>query len=452
MNNSPFTFISEKIINSIEWVDFKETVEWCQDNIYLSSEASPYTGMISFERTPWIEEILKDWDKKWIEEYDIMASTQVGKTTIEFCCIAKELDTDPTMMQLTIPIADGVSEYVTTKFEPFFKGIKSLQKKMLERKDEEKNRFKGSLKEVPGGKLFILGNTANNRRSKTVKNIFLDEVALFGKGHVAELRGRTKFFEKTGRKIFLVSSRKHKGDEMELAYDASYCKKELQILCKGCGEFFYPESKHFKYLTPKEYKEKNNIQKIENITEYKRVAKNTGNVVCECGHKTSSRDIEDLVREKNVKLVIVEGQDEDSRHGYKLNALATALTNYSTIVEELIDAGVHVCIAAGNTSQKIDVEIRRIIDAAIARATTLLVDNRDKLEAIAEGLLKYEVLDGAEIDALIKGEPIRTNTQTEEQDAEAQSTKQAAEEQPAEEQSNIDAPADGDETDDTVNG
>ncbi len=339
MNNSPFTFISDKIISSIEWVDFKETVEWCQDNIYLSSEASPYTGMISFERTPWIEEILKDWDKKWIEEYDIMASTQVGKTTIEFCCIAKELDTDPTMMQLTIPIENGVSEYVATKFEPFFKGIKSLQSKILARKDEEKNRLKGALKEVPGGKLFILGNTATNRRSKSVKNIFMDEVALFGKGHVSELRGRTKFFEKTGRKIFLVSSRKHKGDEIELAYDAAYCKKELQILCKGCGEFFYPESKHFKYLTPKEYKEQSNIQKIENMTEYKRVAKNTGNVVCECGHKTSSRDIEDLVREKNVKLVIVEGQDEDNRHGYKLNALATALTNYSTIVQELIDAG-----------------------------------------------------------------------------------------------------------------
>jgi phage terminase large subunit GpA-like protein len=338
MNISPFTFISDSITSSLSWVEFKETTQWCKDNIYLSSEASPYTGMITFEKTPWIEEILNDWDKPWIEEFDIMASTQVGKTTIEFCCIAKELDTDPCMMQLTTPTEDGVSDYVTTKFDPFFKGVKSLQNKMNLRREEEKTRFKGALKEVPGGKLFILGNTPGNRRSKSVKYIFMDEVALFGSGHVAELRGRTKFFEKTGRKIFLVSSRKHKGDEIELAYKGSYCKKELQVLCKGCKNFFYPTSKHFKYLTRQEYKEINQLEKMDDRTKYKREAKHTGRVECECGHSINSRDIENLVREKNVKLVVVEGEDNESRHGYKLNALATALTNYSTIVEELIDA------------------------------------------------------------------------------------------------------------------
>jgi cell division protease FtsH len=61
------------------------------------------------------------------------------------------------------------------------------------------------------------------------------------------------------------------------------------------------------------------------------------------------------------------------------------------------------------TSQKIDMEIRRIIDEAVLRARTLLTDNRDKLESIAEALLKYEVLDGEEIDTLIRGETIRTN-------------------------------------------
>jgi phage terminase large subunit GpA-like protein len=339
LTKSPYTFISDKIINSFEWVEFKETAQWCKDNIYLSGDVSPYTGMMSFEKTPWIEEILKDWDKPWIEELDCMASTQVGKTTIEFCCIAKELDTDPCMMQLTIPNDNDVSNYVAKKLDPFLKGVKTLQQKLLQRREEEKSRFKKATKEIPGGALFITGNTDTSRRSNSVKRIFLDEVGLFGAGHVSELRGRTKFYEKTGRKILIVSSRKYKGDEIELAYDGAYCKKELQILCKGCGKFFYPTSESFKYLTQKQYKEKYNIQKIENNIEYKREARTTGRVVCECGHETNSRNIEDLVREKNVKLVIVEGSDEEVRHGYKLNALATGLTNYSTIVEELIDAG-----------------------------------------------------------------------------------------------------------------
>jgi len=340
MSKSPYTFISDKIVSSLEWTEFKETAQWCKDNIYLSGDVSPYTGMMSFEKTPWIEEILNDWDKPWIEEYDIMASTQVGKTTIEFCCITKEMDTDPCMIQLTIPNDNDVSNYIAKKLDPFLNGIKALKSKLIQRRDEEKSRFKKATKEIPGGALFITGNTDTSRRSNSVKDIFLDEIGLFGSGHVAELRGRTKFYEKTGRKIFMVSSRKYKGDEIELAYDGAYCKKELQMECKGCGEYFYPlGSEQFKYLTEEEYKKDNNLEKIDSPIAYKRAARNTGRVECECGYGTTSKDIEDLVREKKVKLVVVEGSDEETRHGYKLNALATGLTNYSTIVEELIDAG-----------------------------------------------------------------------------------------------------------------
>jgi len=339
MNNSPYTFMSDRIASSLEWVEFKETAQWCKDNIYISGDVSPYTGMISFDKTPWIEEILNDWDKPWIEEYDIMASTQVGKTTIEFCCMSKELDTDPCMMQLTIPNDNDVSNYIAKKLDPFLNGIKALKSKLIQRRDEEKSRFKKATKEIAGGALFITGNTDTSRRSNSVKNIFLDEVGLFGSGHVAELRGRTKFYEKTGRKIFIVSSRKYKGDEIELAYEGAYCKKELQIECKGCKAYFYPEgSTQFKYLTEEEYKKKHNLDTIEDRIKYKREARDTGIVKCECGYGTTSKDIEDLVREKRVKLIMVDGSDEETRHGYKLNALATGLTNYSTIVEELIDA------------------------------------------------------------------------------------------------------------------
>jgi phage terminase large subunit GpA-like protein len=340
MSKSPYTFISDRIISTLEWTEFTETSQWCKDNIYLSGDVSPYTGMMSFDKTPWIEEILNDWDKPWIEEYDIMASTQVGKTTIEFCCIAKELDTDPCMMQLSIPNDNDVSNYIAKKLDPFLNGIKALKSKLVQRREEEKSRLKKATKEIPGGALFITGNTDTARRSNSVKNIFLDEVGLFGSGDVAELRGRTKFYEKTGRKIFIVSSRKYKGDEIELAYEGAYCKKELQIECKGCKKYFYPlGSKQFKFLTKEQYKKEHDLEKIENEIEYKRAARNTGRVECECGHQTTSKDIEDLVREKKVKLITVEGSDEETRHGYKLNALATGLTNYSTIVEELIDAG-----------------------------------------------------------------------------------------------------------------
>ena len=56
------------------------------------------------------------------------------------------------------------------------------------------------------------------------------------------------------------------------------------------------------------------------------------------------------------------------------------------------------------TAQKIDTEIRRLIDEAYAEARRILTDHNDAFVAIAEGLLEYETLTGEEIRAIIRGE------------------------------------------------
>jgi len=58
---------------------------------------------------------------------------------------------------------------------------------------------------------------------------------------------------------------------------------------------------------------------------------------------------------------------------------------------------------SNETACKIDNEVRRIIDASYARAKTLLQENMDKLNAMAEALMTYETLDSNQIDAIMKG-------------------------------------------------
>jgi len=62
------------------------------------------------------------------------------------------------------------------------------------------------------------------------------------------------------------------------------------------------------------------------------------------------------------------------------------------------------------TAQVIDEEVRRVIDAAYGDTNRLLQENRDKLEAIAQALLKYETLDASEVHALIRGEVLQRPT------------------------------------------
>jgi len=57
------------------------------------------------------------------------------------------------------------------------------------------------------------------------------------------------------------------------------------------------------------------------------------------------------------------------------------------------------------TAQKIDQEIRTIIDNCYQRARTILSTRIDDLHTIAKGLLEYETLTGDELVALLKGIP-----------------------------------------------
>jgi cell division protease FtsH len=55
------------------------------------------------------------------------------------------------------------------------------------------------------------------------------------------------------------------------------------------------------------------------------------------------------------------------------------------------------------TAIEIDKEVRAIINQCREQARAILVQYKDKLEAIANALLEYEVLDGTEITEIIEG-------------------------------------------------
>ncbi len=59
------------------------------------------------------------------------------------------------------------------------------------------------------------------------------------------------------------------------------------------------------------------------------------------------------------------------------------------------------------TMQKVDVEIRRVIDEQYARARKLLEDNRDKVEAMTAALLELETIDADQINDIMAGLPPR---------------------------------------------
>ncbi|MCX7945526.1 MAG: ATP-dependent zinc metalloprotease FtsH [Hydrogenophilus sp.] len=66
------------------------------------------------------------------------------------------------------------------------------------------------------------------------------------------------------------------------------------------------------------------------------------------------------------------------------------------------------------TMQKVDAEVRRIIDEQYALARRLIEENREKVVALAEALLEHETLDADQIDDILAGKPPRPPKKPEE--------------------------------------
>ena len=60
------------------------------------------------------------------------------------------------------------------------------------------------------------------------------------------------------------------------------------------------------------------------------------------------------------------------------------------------------------TQQKVDAEIRMLIDSQYALARSILEQNRDKVEAMVAALLEWETIDAEQINDIMEGRPPRT--------------------------------------------
>ena len=66
-----------------------------------------------------------------------------------------------------------------------------------------------------------------------------------------------------------------------------------------------------------------------------------------------------------------------------------------------------------STSQKIDLEVRRLVESGLGEARRIITEKREQLENIAKALIEYETLTGDEIIGILNGRmPIRETDDT----------------------------------------
>jgi cell division protease FtsH len=65
---------------------------------------------------------------------------------------------------------------------------------------------------------------------------------------------------------------------------------------------------------------------------------------------------------------------------------------------------------SNETAKAIDEEVKKLIDALYEETRNLLEGNKDRIEAVAKALIKYETLDSNDIDRIMRGDNLTKPT------------------------------------------
>ncbi|MCB2111462.1 ATP-dependent zinc metalloprotease FtsH [Albidovulum sp.] len=82
--------------------------------------------------------------------------------------------------------------------------------------------------------------------------------------------------------------------------------------------------------------------------------------------------------------------------------------NYTSTQESFLGSQSHFN-ASDESRELIDREVRRLVDEAYERAKTILQENHQEMENLAQGLLEYETLTGEDMMRVIRGEPPKSD-------------------------------------------
>ena len=336
MSDIRFTYIGQRVKRVFQWQPFQKMQPWFEDNVILNRSAR--AGKFQTRYVPHAIEIFEDIDKQGVNIVTLKSASQVIKTTIGMGFIMKYIDTDPTDSMIMIPRATDLKIYSANKLKPFIEGVPALTRKFSDFKSVEKVRDNSYVYQFAGGVLNLL--SSNNPKTISVKYALFDEVSEFSRGKVGEALERMKSYLMFGYKALIVSTQESEDDEINFYFDTSEVKKQYFMYCAGCNGHFYPNERHIKYMSQKDYKEavgidlNYDLKSYEVISDYLPYVAKRGYLECpHCDHHITDNERKTSVLAMRLKWfqVVPKSTDEDEGGVIEYEVASNPKETYETV-------------------------------------------------------------------------------------------------------------------------
>ncbi|WP_082036417.1 phage terminase large subunit family protein [Bacillus sp. B-jedd] len=223
--------------------------EWADKYRMLDSKSSAIPGRWNNSITPYLVEIMNEFNNVETEEITFVKPTQVGGTEALQNMLGYVIMQDPSPVMIVYPtdtLAESISE---NRLQPMLMNSKGLKGKF--------RKLESSRLELQCDGMYISLNGANSPSSlasKPIRFLFLDEVDKYPGASKKEAdpiklaKERTKTF--SNKKIFQTSTPTLKTGHIWKAKENADVVKHYKVPCPHCGDYIELQFKQIKW--PKE--------------------------------------------------------------------------------------------------------------------------------------------------------------------------------------------------------
>lgn len=297
--------------------------QWANKYRILDAKTSAIPGIWRTVQTPYLKEIMDEFNNYETEEIIYVKPTQVGGTECLQNMVGYIIQQDPAPTMIVYPtdkLAESISE---NRLQPMIKLAHTLKKRYKENESSKLElQFDGMYLTLAGS------NSPSSLASKAIKYLFLDEVDKYPGASKKEAdpislaRERTKTFH--NRKIFITSTPTLKTGHIWKAKEVADIEKHYFVPCPHCGEFIELKWKQIDF--PKE----------EGMS-YADRAEFATYICQECGCIITDQDKPEMLQygewrivKKNTKFA--------RKIAFWMNTLYSPFVSFSEVVKEFLES------------------------------------------------------------------------------------------------------------------
>lgn len=306
----------------------KMTVSEWAEKYRVLDESSNFEGGWSNDITPYLVGIMDAFNDPYIQEINVVKSTQVGGTEAMLNMIGWIICNDPSPTMIIYDTDDLAKDTSNDRLKPSLTRTPEIAERFYENKSKELNlKFRGM-------HIYLRGaGSPGKLSSKSIKYLFFDEIdKMPGAGkkeaspyNLAKERTRTYTYSK---KIYTCSTPTLKTNYVWELHEAADEQRNYFVPCPHCGEYIIFRFKQIQFQ-----REDKDGNKMEN----KERAKKAIYVCQECGCEITDRDKIKMLRKGEWRDVKGTNVGKPRTVSFWLNALYSRFLTWEEIALEFLN-------------------------------------------------------------------------------------------------------------------